>query len=312
MKTHLETSLGKLELKNPLLTASGTSGYGDELGNYFDVAALGAVVSKSLTLKPKIGNEPPRVTEVACGMLNSIGLANIGVERFISEKLPILRKSGATIIANIAAKRAEDYLSLAELLSDKEDVRGLEINLSCPNVKEGGIEFGSDPKMLGTITRLVRNVFPKTILVKLTPNVTRISELARAAEGEGADAVTVANTYVGMAIDIYKRTPKIHTVTGGLSGPAIKPLTMAKVYEVSKSVDIPIVASGGVFTWQDVVEYLIAGASAVELGTVLFAKPNVPEELLSGIESYVSSSKLEHISDLIGSLNTRVEKVSAR
>ena len=311
MKTHLKIGIGKLELKNPLMTASGTSGYGDELGNYFDVAALGAVVSKSLTLKPKIGNEPPRVTEVACGMLNSIGLANIGVERFISEKLPKLRKSGATIIANIAAKRAEDYLSLAEMLSDEEDVQGLEINLSCPNVKEGGIEFGSDPKMLGTITRLVRNVFPKTLLVKLTPNVTRISELARAAEGEGADAVTVANTYVGMAIDIYKRAPKLHTVTGGLSGPAIKPLTMAKVYEVTKSVDIPIVASGGIFTWQDVIEYLIAGASAVELGTVLFAKPNVPEELLSGIESYVSSSKLEHISDLIGSLNTGVEKVSA-
>ena len=311
MKTHLKVNIGKLELKNPLMTASGTSGYGDELGDYFDVAALGAVVSKSLTLKPKIGNEPPRVTEVACGMLNSIGLANIGVEQFISEKLPKLRKSGATIIANIAAKRAEDYLSLAEMLSDQEYVQGLEINLSCPNVKEGGIEFGSDPKMLGTITRLVRNVFPKTLLVKLTPNVTRISELARAAEGEGADAVTVANTYVGMAIDIYKRSPKIHTVTGGLSGPAIKPLTMAKVYEVTKSVDIPVVASGGIFTWQDVIEYLIAGASAVEIGTVLFAKPNVPEELLSGIESYVSSSKLEHISDLIGSLNTGVEKVSA-
>ncbi|MCL5267207.1 MAG: dihydroorotate dehydrogenase [Bacteroidetes bacterium] len=308
MKTNLRVRIGNLELKNPLMTASGTSGYGDELGDYFDVSTLGAIVSKSLTLKPKIGNEPPRVTEVACGMLNSIGLANIGVERFISEKLSKLKGSGATIIANIAAKRAEDYLSLAEMLSDRADIQGLEINLSCPNVKEGGIEFGSDPKMLGTITRLARNAFPRTLLVKLTPNVTRISELAKAAEGEGADGVTVANTYVGMAIDIYKRAPKIHTITGGLSGPAIKPLTMAKVYEVRKSVNIPIVASGGVFTWQDVIEYLIAGASAVEIGTVLFAKPNVPEELLIGIENYLSSSNLENISELIASLRTGIDR----
>lgn len=303
MNESLKVRVGQLELKNPLMTASGTCGYGDELGDYFDVSILGAVVSKSLTLKPKVGNQPPRVAEVACGMLNSIGLANIGVEEFVDRRLPKLRASGALIVANIAAKRAEDYAALAEKLAEKRDVSGLEVNLSCPNVKEGGIEFGSDAKMLGTITKLVRKAFPGTLIIKLTPNVTRISELARAAEDEGADGVTVANTYVGMAIDIYKRVPKINTITGGLSGPAIKPLTMAKVFEVRKSVKIPIVASGGIFTWQDVIEYVLAGATAVEIGTVLFTKPNVPEELLRGIESYFSDSRIKHISELIGRLN---------
>ncbi len=310
MKDNLKVQVGKLELKNPLMTASGTCGYGDELGDYFDVSILGAVVSKSLTLKPKTGNEPPRVAEVACGMLNSIGLANIGVEKFAEEKLPKLKDSGALIVANIAAKRAEDYAALAERLAAMEDIRGLEVNLSCPNVKEGGIEFGSDAKMLGAITRLVRKAFPRTLIVKLTPNVTRISELAKAAEGEGADGVTVANTYVGMAIDIYRRTPKINTLTGGLSGPAIKPLTMAKVFEVRKSVKVPIIASGGIFAWQDVIEYILAGATAVEIGTVLFTKPNIPEELLRGIESYLSDSRIESVTELIGQLNVSIDSVS--
>lgn len=310
MKDRLKVRLGDMELKNPLMTASGTCGYGDELGDYFDVSTLGAVVSKSLTLKPKVGNEPPRVAEVACGMLNSIGLANIGVDKFIAEKLPKLKHSDALMIANIAAKRAEDYASLAEKLAAREEIMGLEVNLSCPNVKEGGMEFGSDAKMLGTITRMVRKAFPRTLIIKLTPNVTRISELAKAAEGEGADGVTVANTYVGMAIDIYRRTPKINTITGGLSGPAIKPLTMAKVFEVRKAVKIPIVASGGAFTWQDIIEYILAGATAVEVGTVLFAKPNVPEELLRGIENYLSDSKLRDITELIGRLNVSINSVS--
>ncbi len=312
MKTDLRIRIGNLELKNPLMTASGTSGYGDELGDYFDVSMLGAIVSKSLTLKPKIGNEPPRVAEVSCGMLNSIGLANIGIEKFISEKLPKLKQSGATMVANIAAKRAEDYAALAGMLASLDDIKGLEVNLSCPNVKEGGIEFGSDAKMLGTITKLVRNAFPRTLLIKLTPNVTRISELATAAEAEGADGVTVANTYVGMAVDIYKRTPKIHTITGGLSGPAIKPLTMAKVFQVRKAVKIPIVASGGAFTWQDVVEYLIAGASAVELGTVLFTKPDVPQEIISGIETYLGASGMGSVAELVGTLRVNPEKTPSR
>jgi dihydroorotate dehydrogenase (NAD+) catalytic subunit len=309
MKPDLRVNIGKLKLKNPLMTASGTCGYGDELGDCFDVSTLGAIVSKSLTLEPKVGNKPPRVTEVACGMLNSIGLANIGIQKFIIEKLPHLKKLGALIIANVAAKRVEDYVMLAEKLSACSNVKGLELNLSCPNVKEGGIEFGTDLNTLGTIVRRVREVFPRTLIVKLTPNVTRISDFAKAAEKEGADAVTVANTYVGMAINIYSRKPKIHTVTGGYSGPAIKPLTMAKVFQVFNSVKIPIIASGGIFSWQDIIEYIMAGATAVEIGTVLFTKPDAPAELLDGIRNYLSQSGVNRISELIGSLNVNISSV---
>ena len=309
MKPDLSVNIGSLRLKNPLVTASGTCGYGDDLADYFDVSALGAVVSKSLTLKPKIGNEPPRVTEVACGMLNSIGLANIGVRKFLAEKLPRLVELNAVVVANIAAKRIEDYVSLTETLSTHEHIRGLELNLSCPNVKEGGIEFGADIKTLSMIVMLVRKAFSRTLIVKLTPNVTRISEFAKAAEGEGADGVTVANTYVGMAIDIYSRKPKLHTVTGGFSGPAIKPLTLAKVFEVYHSVKIPIIASGGIFSAEDAIEYLIAGATAVEVGTALFAKPDAPIEMITGIENYLSRFKLKNITELIGSLNVNLENV---
>lgn len=309
MKPDLRVNIGRLELKNPLMTASGTCGYGDKLGDYFDVSTLGAIVSKSLTLKPKVGNEPPRVTEVACGMLNSIGLANIGIQKFINEKLPQLKNLGGVIIANVAAKRVEDYVSLAEELSPCSDVEGLELNLSCPNVKEGGLEFGTDLNTLGTIVRRVREVFPRTLIVKLTPNVTRISEFAKAAENEGADAVTVANTYVGMAINIYSHKPRIHTVTGGYSGPAIKPLTMAKVFQVFNSVKIPIIASGGIFDWQDIIEYVIAGATAVEAGTMLFTKPEAPTELLDGVKNYLSHSGVSKISELVGSINVNINNV---
>ncbi|MGO9481306.1 MAG: dihydroorotate dehydrogenase [Candidatus Kryptoniota bacterium] len=309
MKPDLRVNIGRLELKNPLMTASGTCGYGDELGSYFDVSTLGGIVSKSLTLKPKVGNEPPRVAEVACGMLNSIGLANIGIQNFISKKLPQLKKSGALLIANVAAKRVEDYVILAEKLSACDDIGGLELNLSCPNVKEGGTEFGTDLNTLGTITRRVRQIFQRTLIVKLTPNVTRISDFAKAAENEGADAVTVANTYVGMAIDIYSRKPKIQTATGGYSGPAIKPLTMAKVFQVFNSVKIPVIASGGIFNWEDVVEYTMAGATAVELGTVLFTKPDVPNEFLDGVENYLSRLGVDKISDLIGKVNVNMNSV---
>ena len=302
----LRVRIGELELKNPLMTASGTCGYGDELNEYFDISTLGAIITKSLTLKPKVGNEPPRITEVASGMINSIGLANIGIEKFIQEKLPKLRDIGGVVIANVAAKRLEDYVALAEILAAHADIKGLELNLSCPNVKEGGIEFGTDERILSRIVRKVRKVFPRTLIVKLTPNVTRISDFAKAAENEGADAVTVANTYVGMAIDIYRRKPKIHTITGGYSGPAIKPLTVAKVFHVHNSTKIPIIASGGVFDWQDVIEYIMAGATAVEVGTVLFTKPNVTDNFLAEMDAYLSDMKLSRLDELIGSLNVNI------
>jgi len=305
-KPDLRVKIGNLELKNPLMTASGTCGYGEELQEYFDVSSMGAIVTKSLTLKPKRGNAPPRVTEAGSGMLNSIGLANIGIERFLAEKLPRLRETEATVIANIAAKRVEDYVSLAGRLSDCGNIKGLELNLSCPNVKEGGMEFGTDEKILRLIVKGVRRAFPQTLIVKLTPNVTRISDFARAAEDEGADGVSVANTYVGMAIDIRTRRPKIRTVTGGYSGPAIKPLTMAKVFQVHGAVKIPVIASGGVFAWQDVIEYLIAGATAVEVGTLFFVKPDFMGKFLYEIESYLLTVGVARISELIGSLDVNM------
>ncbi|HEY9164941.1 MAG TPA: dihydroorotate dehydrogenase [Candidatus Kryptonia bacterium] len=306
MTPDLKVKIGNLTLKNPIMTASGTAGYGDDMSDYFDISTIGAIVTKSLTLKPKVGNEPQRIAEVACGMLNSIGLANIGVQRFISDRLPHLRSFHGVVIANIAAKRVEDYVSLAEILGEQQGISGLEVNLSCPNVKEGGLEFGSDLKTLSRIVKLVRRAFKDSLIIKLTPNVTRISEFAKASEAEGADAVTVANTYVGMAVDIRTRKPKLHTITGGLSGPAIKPLTLAKVFQVRNAVEIPIVASGGVFTWEDIIEYLVAGAAAVEIGTVLFAKPNAPVDMLRRIEDFLSNEKIKSITELIGSLNVNL------
>jgi len=309
VKPNLSIRIGSLQLKNPLMTASGTCGYGDDLSAYFDISSLGAIVTKSLTLKPKKGNEPQRITEVACGMLNSIGLANIGVRKFIEDKVALLKSLNALVIANIAAKRVDDYVSLAEILADVDLVSGLELNLSCPNVKEGGIEFGTDIKILAGIVGLVRKVFKRTILVKLTPNVTRIADFARAAESEGADAVTVANTYVGMAIDIRSRRPRIHTVTGGLSGPAIKPITLAKVFQVHNAVKIPIVASGGIFSWEDVVEYMIAGAAAVQIGTALFARPDVPMMILKALEEYLTAQSISSANELVGSLIVKLSDV---
>jgi dihydroorotate dehydrogenase (subfamily 1) family protein len=303
---NLAVQIGDIKLKNPVMTSSGTAGYGSELADYIDVGALGAVVTKSLTLKPKAGNAPPRISEVNGGMLNSIGLANIGIEKFINEKLSTLVKLGATVVVNVAAKRIEDYVSLVELLDSQEGVQGIELNLSCPNVSEGGIEFGSDLKILRKIVNRVRKICKKALIIKLTPNVSRISEFALAAEDEGADAVTIANTYVGMAINIYTRKPKIHNVTGGLSGPAIKPLTLAKVFEARNAIRIPIVASGGIMNWADAVEYILAGATAVQLGTVLFTKPDSPLDVINGIKEYCLGTGIGSVSELIGKVEADI------
>ncbi|CUS91667.1 dihydroorotate dehydrogenase, partial [Candidatus Kryptobacter tengchongensis] len=238
-----EVIIGKLRLKNPVLVASGTFGYGDELIGTVDISKLGGIVTKSLTLKPKIGNPPPRIAETPCGMLNSIGLANIGVDKFINEKLPILKNYDTAIIVNIAAKRVEDYCEIIRRLENAEGVSAYEINISCPNVKEGGLEFGTNPSMTAKIVSETRKLTDKTLIIKLTPNVTRISEFAKICKDEGADAVSLINTIVGMAIDIRTRKPKVATVTGGLSGPAIKPIALAKVFEVFQNVDIPIIGA---------------------------------------------------------------------
>jgi dihydroorotate dehydrogenase (NAD+) catalytic subunit len=298
----MQIDIGNLKLKNPVLVASGTFGYGDELSELFDVGQLGGIVTKSLTLKPRVGNPPPRIVETPCGMLNSIGLANIGVDRFIAEKLPILRNFKTAIIVNVAGKRVEDYPEVVKRIEDAGGVDAYEINISCPNVKEGGLEFGTSREMTGKIVSSVRKVTGKTLIVKLTPNVTKVSEIAKVCKDEGADAVSLINTVVGMAIDIKTRKPKLSTITGGLSGPAIKPIAIAKVFEVFQNVDIPIIGIGGIMNWMDAVEFLIAGARAVQVGTANFVDPTASIQILNGIISYCEENGISDINDLIGSI----------
>ncbi len=297
-----QVDIGNLKLKNPVLVASGTFGYGDELCDLFDVSQLGGIVTKSLTLKPRIGNPPPRIVETPCGMLNSIGLANIGVDSFIAEKLPVLKNFKTAIIVNVAGKRVEDYCEVIKRVEDAGGVDAYEINISCPNVKEGGLEFGTSCEMTAKIVSSVRKVTDKTLIIKLTPNVTRISEIAKVCKDEGADAVSLINTVVGMAIDIKTRKPKLSTVTGGLSGPAIKPIAIAKVFEVFQNVDIPIIGIGGIMNWMDAVEFLIAGARAIQVGTANFVDPTASIQILNGIVSYCEENKISDINDLIGSI----------
>lgn len=306
-----EVIIGKLRLKNPVLVASGTFGYGDELLGTVDISKLGGIVTKSLTLKPKIGNPPPRIAETPCGMLNSIGLANIGVDKFINEKLPILKNYDTAIIVNIAAKRVEDYCEIIRRLENAEGVSAYEINISCPNVKEGGLEFGTNPSMTAKIVSETRKLTDKTLIIKLTPNVTRISEFAKICKDEGADAVSLINTIVGMAIDIRTRKPKVATVTGGLSGPAIKPIALAKVFEVFQNVDIPIIGIGGITTWEDAIEFMIAGARAIQVGTANFIDPNASLQIISGIIRYCEENKIQDVNDIVGSIileSSAVEK----
>ncbi len=297
-----EVIIGKLKLKNPVLVASGTFGYGDELIDLIDISKLGGIVTKSLTLKPKIGNPPPRVAETPCGMLNSIGLANIGVDRFINEKLPILKNFDTALIVSIAAKRIEDYCEIIKRLENADGIDAYEINISCPNVKEGGLEFGTNLSMTAKVVSETRKTTDKTLIIKLTPNVTRISEFAKICKEEGADAVSLINTIVGMAIDIKTRKPKLSTVTGGLSGPAIKPIALAKVFEVFQNVDIPIIGIGGISTWEDAIEFMLAGAKAVQVGTANFVDPTAPLQIISGIIKYCEENKIQDVNELVGSV----------
>ncbi len=292
--------IGSLRLKNPVLAASGTFGYGDD--GLTDVNALGGIVTKSLSLEPREGNPPPRIAETPAGMLNSIGLANIGVQRFIEEKLPALRKVNTAVIANIAASSLEEYCAVLSRLDDYDRIDGYEINVSCPNVKEGGLSFGTSCEMTAEITRRLRRLTKKTLIVKLTPNVTHISEFARAVESEGADAVSVINTLIGMAIDIRTRTPRVSTVTGGLSGPAIKPIALAKVYETAQAVKIPVIGIGGIASAEDALEFLIAGATAIQVGTANFINPSTGGSISEGILRYCTERNLATVREVVGTL----------
>jgi dihydroorotate dehydrogenase (NAD+) catalytic subunit len=292
-----------LELKNRVLVASGTYGYGDDCLETADPRKLGGIITKSLSLKPRIGNPPVRIAETAGGMLNSIGLANIGVHRFLSEKLPFLRSVDTAVIANIAASTIEEYCEVLRILEGEDGIDGFEINVSCPNVREGGLIFGTNCTAVAEITRRLRALTKKPLLVKLTPNVTHIAEFARAVEAEGGDAVSVMNTLIGMAIDIKTRKPVLSTVTGGLSGPAIKPVALAKVYEAARAVRIPVIGIGGITNASDALEFLIAGATAVQVGTANFIDPAAGIKVAEGIARYCDENGIPDVADLVGSLD---------
>ena len=296
-------TLAGVTMQNRVMVASGTYGYGDDCVELADVNRLGGIMTKSLSLKPREGNPPVRITETPGGMLNSIGLANIGVHRFIAEKLPFLRTVRTAVFANIAASSVEEYCEVLRILDEQQGLAGYEINISCPNVKEGGLNFGTSVPMTADITKRLRPLTRKPLILKLTPNVTHISEFARAAEGEGADAVSVINTLIGMAVDVKTRKPVLSTVTGGLSGPAIKPVALAKVYETVRSVKIPVIGIGGIMTAHDALEFLIVGASAVEVGTANFIDPAAAMKVAAGIEAYCDEHGVKDAGELVGSLD---------
>ena len=293
--------------RNPVLTASGTFGYGLETPSFVNVAELGGVVTKSISRKPRPGNPPQRIAETAAGMLNSIGLANVGVDVFLDQKLPALRKAGATVIVNIAASSIEEYAYVLERCEDHEGIDGYEINVSCPNVKDGGLSFGTSCDSVGEITRVLREKTERFLAIKLTPHVTSIGEFARMCEANGADAVSCINTFVGMDIFVESRRPKIATITGGYSGPAILPMALAKVWEVRKAVSIPIIGIGGIMNAEDALKFLIVGASLIQVGTGLFIDPGCGPTIAQGIEEYMDRHGIADISELIGSMDTSLQ-----
>ena len=297
----LSISIGGLKLKNPVLLASGTVGYGHEIAEFIDLNKLGGIVTKSLSLNPRKGNPPQRIVETPSGMLNAIGLANVGVEAFILEKIPFLKEYDTALICNIAASSIEEYVECVHTLNGEDTIKAFEINVSCPNVKEGGLEFGNDLNAVGRITEKVRNVTKKPIIIKLSPNVSRISDFARVVKENGGNAVSAINTLVGTSFDIYTRKPKIKNITGGLSGPAIKPIALAKVLEIKRNTDIPIIGIGGIMNWKDAIEMMIVGASAFQIGTVNFINPNAGIDILNGLISFCEQNEIKNISEITGS-----------
>jgi len=296
-----EVNIGGLKLKNPVMVSSGTFGYGREYSKFIDLNKLGAIVTKGTSAVPWKGNKPPRITEVNGGMINAIGLQNPGAFAFIKNDLPWLKKFDTKIIVNIVGKTIEEYMEVASILA-KTEVDGIELNLSCPNVKEGCLAFGTTYSGVKEVTSRVRKIFDKTLIVKLTPNVTSIEEPARGAEDGGADAISLINTVLAMAININSRRPIIANNMGGLSGPAIKPIAVRMVYQAAKSVNIPVIGMGGITNAEDALEFIIAGASAVSVGTANFINPSAPIEIIQGIEKFMIRNKILDIKELIGSL----------
>lgn len=297
----LSVNIGGIKLKSPILLASGTVGYGFEISQFVDFNKLGGIITKSVSLKPRKGNKPQRIVETTAGMLNAIGLANVGVEEFIKEKIPFLETLDTTVICNIAANTVEEYVECVNILNEQECIKGFEINISCPNVKEGGLIFGNNINYAAEITNKVRNATKKPIILKLSPNTSNIAEFAQAAKDNGADAVSAINTLVGAAFDINTKKPKLNNITGGLSGPAIKPIAIAKVFEISRKVDIPIIGIGGICDYKDVIEFMIAGASAIQLGTINFINPFATNQIYDDLINYCKDNKISKIFSLTAS-----------
>lgn len=299
----LNVQIGDLKLKNPVMTASGTFGFGTEYTDFIDLGRLGGVFVKGTTLEPRQGNDYPRMAETPSGMLNAVGLQNKGVDYFVEHLYPIIKEYDTHMIVNVSGSSVEDYIACAEKLADLEKMPAIELNISCPNVKEGGMAFGTSCQAAAEVTRQVRKVFPKTLIVKLSPNVTNIAEIACAVEEAGADSVSLVNTFLGMAIDIESRKPKLSTITGGLSGPCIKPIALRMVWQVYHAVQIPIIGMGGICNWQDAIEFILAGATAIQVGTYNFIDPTASVKIVDGIEAYLERHKINSVNDLVGKMN---------
>lgn len=298
----LNINVGGLELKNPVMTASGTFGYGKEYSDFIDLSKLGGICVKGTTLHDRQGNNYPRMAETPAGMLNAVGLQNKGVDYFISDIYPEIKDFDTNIIVNVSGSTIEDYAECASRLVDLDKIPGIELNISCPNVKEGGMAFGTSACSAAEVVKAVRKVYNKSLIVKLSPNVTDITEIARAVEAEGANSVSLINTLLGMAIDINKRKPILSTVTGGLSGPCVKPVALRMVWQVYNSVNIPIIGMGGISSWEDAIEFILAGSSAIQIGTYNFIDPTISEKVVEGIQAYLDKNNIKHVKDLIGAI----------
>ncbi|MDK2853025.1 MAG: dihydroorotate dehydrogenase catalytic subunit [Proteiniphilum sp.] len=291
-----------MKLRNPVTTASGTFGYGTEYTDFMDLGRIGGIFVKGTTLEPRQGNDYPRMAETPSGMLNAVGLQNKGVDYFVEQIYPVIKDYNTHMIVNVSGSTVEDYVACSEKLVGLEKIPAIELNISCPNVKEGGMAFGTSCSSAAQVTRAVRDVFPGTLIVKLSPNVTDITEIARAVEAEGADSVSLVNTFLGMAIDAENRRPKLSTVTGGLSGPCIKPIALRMVWQVYHAVSIPVIGMGGICNWQDAIEFILAGATALQVGTYNFIDPSASVKIVEGIEEYLLRHQIDSVTDLIGAL----------
>ncbi len=296
----LEVKLDRLTLKNPVMTASGTFGYGEEFADFFDVSRLGGIVVKGTTGERRQGNAYPRMAETPSGMLNAVGLQNVGVETFCKEVYPRIKEIDTNIIVNVSGSSIEEYSKVAEMVNELERIPAIELNISCPNVKKGGMGFGTDPNMAAQVVEAVRKVYDKTMIVKLTPNVTSVVEIAKSVEGAGADSVSLINTMLGMAVDVEKQKPYLSTITGGLSGPCVKPVAVRMVWQVAHAVKIPVVGLGGIASAADALEFLMVGARAVEVGTANFIDPTVTVKIVEGLQDYCERHGIKDINDIIG------------